>query len=141
MCTENTALDKTPTFHRVREIVFHEKDLKFPIATAQATAKTQKIAMQAVELMRELPVEQITCVECKIREAIGSRDSVDVQKSYAVHEEQRGARKYTGSKRPEGVWPEIWQSLTPKQRTALAAKRAGEKLLSGAPATAAVEKR
>ena len=63
-------------------------------------------------------------------------DSVDVQKSYAVHEQQRGARKYAGSKRPEGVWPEIWQSLTPKQRSVLAAKRAAEKLLSGATAAA-----
>ncbi|CAE8641625.1 unnamed protein product [Polarella glacialis] len=143
VCTEDTALDRSPTFHRVREIVFHEDDLKFPIAIAQATAKTHTIALKAVELMRELPVEvdAPTCVECKIREVIARRDSVDVQKSYAVTEQLRGARKYTGSKRPEGVWPEIWQSLTPKQRTALAAKRAAEKLLSGAAAAAQEEEK
>ena len=75
ICTESTALDKTPTFHRVREIVFHSEDVKFPIAIAQATAKAQKSALQAVELMRELPVETDapTCVECKIREAIARR--------------------------------------------------------------------
>jgi hypothetical protein len=105
---------------RVKEVYMQPcsvEDIYFPVKARheQLTRSLVPLSDDA-ELVIPRPASSSSSSDVKPAEETPAKGGAQ---NVELLEGRRPVRKYKGTQRPEGVWPEIWQTFTPKKRREL----------------------